>query len=282
MAPFDVAAFYRFVTLADAASLRQPVRSLCERHGVKGIVLLAPEGINGTLAGAPEALRAVMDGLAAMEPFAGLTHALSHADTLPFKRLKVRLKHEVVMFGRSEVDVRRHVGTYVEPRDWNALICDPDVTVIDTRNHFEVRLGTFAGAIDPQTANFSDFPNFVQTNLDPARHKRIAMFCTGGIRCEKASSYLLDQGFSQVFHLKGGILNYLDTVPAQDSLWRGGCFVFDGRIALGHGLSIENIALCARCQAPLPGPAASGEAKPAHCPACRLEPGPKTLDYSTG
>jgi UPF0176 protein len=270
MAQFDVAAFYKFVALPDPAALQGPLRELCTRNGVKGVLLLAREGINGTLAGPPDGLHAVLAGIRAHPEFTDLTHKASHAETMPFLRLKVRLKAEIVALGEPEVNPCAQVGTYVEPRDWNALISDPDVLVIDTRNHFEVELGTFEGAVDPGTAKFSDFPAFVREGLDPDRHRKIAMFCTGGIRCEKASSLLLRQGFNEVFHLKGGILNYLEKVPAENSLWQGGCFVFDERVALGHGLAIEPLAVCVNCQSPLTEAArASPQFEPGvSCPAC--------------
>lgn len=270
MAAFDVAAFYKFVPLPGFAGLQEPLRSLCAENGVKGVLLLAHEGINGTLAGSPAGLRAVLAGIRSYPEFADLTHKASHAKTMPFLRLKVRLKAEIVTLGEPDIDPTTRVGAYVEPRDWNALILDPDILLIDTRNHFEVEIGTFRGAIDPQTAKFSEFAAFVREKLDPARHTRIAMFCTGGIRCEKASSFMLKEGFGEVFHLKGGILNYLEKIPAEESLWQGGCFVFDERVAIGHGLSIEEVAVCVNCQSPV---TADVMASPFYeegvsCPAC--------------
>jgi UPF0176 protein len=270
MARFDVAAFYKFVALPRFAALQEPLRDLCAQHGVKGVLLLAPEGINGTLAGPPDGLKAVLAGIRACPEFADLTHKASHADTMPFLRLKVRLKAEIVTLGEPGVDPCTQVGTYVEPQDWNALISDPDVLVIDTRNHFEVGIGTFKGAIDPDTVKFSEFAAFVRDKLDPARQRQVAMFCTGGIRCEKASSFMLQQGFGEVFHLRGGILNYLEKVPQVDSLWQGSCFVFDERVAVGHGLAIEDIAVCVNCQSPLTDEArASRLFEPGvSCPSC--------------
>ncbi len=194
----------------------------------------------------------------------------STAETAPFKRLKVRIKKEVVTIGDPSVDPRRRVGTYVEPGDWNALIADPDVLVIDTRNAFEVAFGTFEGAVDPGIARFGDFPAFVRKSLDPQRHRKVAMFCTGGIRCEKASSFMLDAGFEEVLHLKGGILAYLDAIDPAQSQWRGGCFVFDERVALGHGLEPLPIRNCLSCDAPLDDAAraAPGYEEGVSCPRC--------------
>ncbi|MBY0363210.1 MAG: rhodanese-related sulfurtransferase [Phreatobacter sp.] len=236
-----VAALYRFASLPDCAALVAPVRELCVDLGIRGTLLLAPEGINGTVAGEAPAIGHLIarltggwvfgDRLAAMEL------KLSTAAVMPFGRLKVKAKREIVAFDGGVTDPSRRVRTYVAPADWNALISDPETVVIDTRNGFEVAIGTFEGARDPGTARFGDFRAYVGRELDPARDRRIAMFCTGGIRCEKASAYLVDQGFPEVHHLKGGILAYLEQVPERESLWRGGCFVFDGRVALGHGLA---------------------------------------------
>ena len=237
--PFTVAAFYQFAALPDFAVLREPLRAFCADRGIKGTILLAGEGINGTVAGSDDAVSALVAELRDGALFAGRLRNLelkfSSASEMPFARMKVRLKREIVTLGDAQTDPLRAVGAYVDAADWNALICDPDVLVIDTRNAFEVALGTFEGAVDPKLASFGDFKDFAAT-LDPVRHSRIAMFCTGGIRCEKASSYLLARGFKTVFHLKGGILNYLDRIPERESRWRGDCFVFDDRIALTHGL----------------------------------------------
>jgi len=238
--PYKVAAFYQFAALPDFRDLREPLKALCDDLELKGSVLLAHEGINGTLAGRPEAIDALIPALRHDDLFgdrlAHLEPKFSSAAVMPFGRLKIRLKKEIVTFGSEAADPTRRVGTYVEPADWNDVITAPDTLVIDTRNAFEVAIGTFEGAIDPAIASFGQFKKFVARQLDPAKHRKIAMFCTGGIRCEKASSYLLSQGFAEVYHLKGGILNYLERVPESDSRWRGECFVFDERIALGHGL----------------------------------------------
>ena len=238
--PYKVAAFYQFAALPDFRDLRQPLRALCDGLKLKGSVLLAHEGINGTLAGPPEAIDALIDALRHGDLFGSrldrFEPKFSSATTMPFGRLKIRLKKEIVTFGDAAADPTRQVGTYVEPADWNDVIAAPDTLVIDTRNAFEVAIGTFEGAIDPSIASFGQFKKYVARHLDPARDRKIAMFCTGGIRCEKASSYLLSRGFAEVYHLKGGILNYLERVPESDSRWRGECFVFDERVALGHGL----------------------------------------------
>jgi UPF0176 protein len=238
--PYKVAAFYQFAALPDFGELREPLRAFCAGLGLKGSVLLAPEGINGTLAGPAEAVDALVGELQHGELFSGrLDHLelkFSSATAMPFRRLKIRLKKEIVTLGDTKADPTRQVGTYVEPSEWNALIADPDTLVIDTRNAFEVAMGTFAGALDPGLASFGQFKEFAARRLDPERHRKIAMFCTGGIRCEKASALLLANGFAEVYHLKGGILKYLENVPEQESRWRGECFVFDERVALGHGL----------------------------------------------
>jgi UPF0176 protein len=236
-----VAALYRFAPLPDCADLVAPLDALCVAHGIRGTLLLAPEGINGTVAGTIDAIDALVAKLSGGWVFgdrlAGMELKFSTASAMPFGRLKVRVKREIVAFDGGATDPSRRVGTYVAPADWNALIADPETVVIDTRNAFEVAIGTFEGARDPGTVSFGQFRDYVARELDPARHRRIAMFCTGGIRCEKASAYLIDQGFAEVHHLKGGILAYLEQVPEAESLWRGGCFVFDGRVALGHGLA---------------------------------------------
>jgi UPF0176 protein len=238
--PYKVAAFYQFATLPDFRALREPLYAICSALGVKGSVLLAEEGINGTLAGSADGIAALLDELRHGALFGGrldnLELKFSQATVMPFGRLKVRLKKEIVTLGDAGADPTQRVGIYVEPSEWNALIGAPDMLVIDTRNAFEVTMGTFEGALDPKIASFGQFKDFAARHLDPRTHRRIAMFCTGGIRCEKASAHLLARGFEQVFHLKGGILKYLENVPEADSRWRGECFVFDERVALGHGL----------------------------------------------
>ena len=235
-----VSAFYKFVRLPHFASLRQPLRELCARHGIRGTILLAPEGINGTLAGEREALAQTMSAIRRHSEFFDLESQESCAEQLPFARLKVRLKKEIVTLGFPGADPTQRAGIYVAPEDWNALISDPDVLVIDTRNSIEIMAGTFEHAIDPGTRSFGEFPAFADQHLANHKQRKIAMFCTGGIRCEKATSYLLGQGFDRVYHLKGGILKYLEAVPSDQSLWRGRCFVFDERVTLGQGLTPGN------------------------------------------
>jgi UPF0176 protein len=238
--PYEVAAFYQFAALPDFRCLREPLRAVCADLGLKGSVLLAHEGINGTLAGSADAIAALVEELQRGALFGGrldnLELKFSQATAMPFQRLKIRLKKEIVTLGDAAADPTRQVGIYVDPADWNALIAAPDTLVIDTRNAFEVAMGTFPGALDPGIKSFGQFKDFAARNLDPARHRRVAMFCTGGIRCEKASAYLLARGFAEVYHLRGGILKYLEGVPEAESRWRGECFVFDDRVALGHGL----------------------------------------------
>jgi UPF0176 protein len=237
---YTVATFYQFATLPDFRELREPLRAFCAGLGLKGTVLLAAEGINGTLAGSEEGIAALVAELREGKLFGGRLDNLelkySRSEAMPFGRMKVRLKKEIVTLGDTAADPTRQVGTYVDPSNWNALITSPDTLVIDTRNSFEVAMGTFEGAVDPKIASFGQFRDFVASKLDHDKHRKIAMFCTGGIRCEKASSLLLAQGFSEVYHLKGGILRYLEEVQEAESRWRGECFVFDERVALGHGL----------------------------------------------
>jgi UPF0176 protein len=231
-----VITFYKFVSLPDYEQMKIPLRTFCNKNGIRGTVLLASEGINGTLAGSRENIDAVTAHLRSDPRFAGLEWKESFYDTIPFEKMKVRLKREIVGLGVPQVDPLRKVGIYVPPEKWNDLINDPEVIVVDTRNNFEVELGTFKGAIDPKTKAFREFPKFVEQHLDPEKNKKIAMFCTGGIRCEKASSYLLDKGFQEVYHLQGGILKYLEEIPKEESLFEGECFVFDDRITLDHEL----------------------------------------------
>jgi UPF0176 protein len=237
---YEVAAFYQFAGLPDFRERREPLRAICAGLALKGSVLLAHEGINGTLAGSRQAIEALVAELREGELFSGRLDRLelkfSGASSMPFQRLKIRLKKEIVTLGDPAADPTRQVGIYVDPSDWNELIAVPDTLLIDTRNAFEVAMGTFAGAIDPGISSFGQFRDFAARHLDPARHRRIAMFCTGGIRCEKASSYLISRGFAEIYHLKGGILGYLERVPEAQSRWRRECFVFDDRVALGHGL----------------------------------------------
>jgi UPF0176 protein len=238
--PYTVAAFYQFAALPDFRRLREPLRAICADLKLRGSVLLAHEGINGTLAGSHDAVGALIAQLRDGEMFGGrldnLELKFSSASAMPFQRLKIRLKKEIVTLGDIEADPTRAVGTYVDAGDWNDLIAAPDTLVIDTRNAFEVAMGSFDGAVDPGLESFGQFKDFVTNTLGSQKHRKIAMFCTGGIRCEKASAYLKSRGFAEVYHLKGGILKYLEAVPESESQWRGECFVFDERIALGHGL----------------------------------------------
>ncbi len=253
--PVVVAALYRFTPLADVAALRPPVQQICDEAGLSGTLLLAPEGINGTLAGSRAGIDEALARIKSLLDIDDLEHKESRAPAPPFYRMKVRLKKEIVTMGEPGIDPNETVGTYVDPRDWNALIADPDVILIDTRNDYEVEIGTFEGAIDPKTASFRDFPAWFrqQQATDPAavKGKKIAMFCTGGIRCEKATAFVKQQGIDDVYHLKGGILKYLETVPEPDSLWHGECFVFDQRVSVGHGLAPGRYELCHACRTPI-------------------------------
>ena len=230
--PQVVAAFYKFVRLHNWVEIRSPLLLCCLTQEVKGTILLAEEGINGTIAGTRLAVDAVLAFLRADPRLIDLEAKESHTELPPFDRLKVKLKKEIVALGMPEINPSQQVGTYVSPHEWNTLISDSEVTVIDVRKPFEIEIGTFGGAIDPQIESFSRFPDYVRSQLDPSQHKKIAMFCTGGIRCEKASAFLLSEGFQEVYHLQGGILNYLEKVPDDESLWQGECFVFDQRITV--------------------------------------------------
>ena len=241
-----VSAFYKFVPMPDHTTFRDQLLRVCDDAGMRGSILLAPEGINGTVAASREATDNVIGWLRSDERLADLEIKESMSDTAPFRRMKVRLKSEIVTF-RQPVDPTTRVGTYVEPSDWNAVISDPEILVIDTRNREEVSIGSFENAVDPDTESFTEFAQFVGT-LDPAKHAKIAMFCTGGIRCEKASAYMLDQGFGEVFHLKGGILQYLEDVEPAESLWRGECFVFDERVTVDHDLQPGDYTICRGCR----------------------------------
>jgi UPF0176 protein len=246
-----VAALYKFVTLPDFAEKQETLLSYCQSQGIKGTILLAAEGINGTIAGSRQGVDSVLAFLRSDPRLADLEHKESYTEIQPFERMKVRLKAEIVTMGLPEVDPNQQVGTYVSPQEWNDLISDPEVIVIDTRNDYEVNIGTFKTAQNPQTKSFREFPEYVSNNLDPNQHKKVALFCTGGIRCEKASAFMLSQGFTEVYHLKGGILKYLESVPAEESLWEGECFVFDERVAVRHGLELGSHELCFCCGYPI-------------------------------
>ncbi|KTS77263.1 hypothetical protein NS274_11830 [Pseudomonas oryzihabitans] len=246
-----VAALYKFVTLDDYVQLREPLLQTLLANDVKGTLLLAEEGINGTVSGSRAGIDAVLAWLRADPRLVDIDHKESYCAEQPFYRTKVKLKKEIVTLGVPGVDPNQRVGTYVEPQDWNALVDDPEVLVIDTRNDYEVGIGSFKGAIDPKTKSFRDFPAYIREHFDPARHKKVAMFCTGGIRCEKASSFMLQEGFPEVFHLKGGILKYLEEVPAAESRWEGECFVFDNRVTVTHELAEGAYDQCHACRNPV-------------------------------
>lgn len=250
-AMFTIAALYHFTRFPDPAALKGPLQALAEAQGVKGSLLIAAEGINGTIAGSRAAIDAMLAHLRALPGCADLEHKESFAEAQPFGRMKVRLKREIVTMGQPDIDPRARVGHYVAAQDWNALISEPDVAVIDTRNDYEVEIGTFRSAVDPGTRSFRDFPAWWQANKDRFHNKRIAMFCTGGIRCEKSTNYLLGQGVPEVYHLKGGILKYLEEVPEAESLWQGQCYVFDQRVSVGHGLVPGDYGTCHACRRPL-------------------------------
>lgn len=251
MSQYLTAALYKFVSLPNYQVLQAPILAACQQHHIKGTLLLALEGINGTIAGAPDDIRALLAYLKSYPEFSDLEHKESYADTHPFYRMKVKLKKEIVTMGVTGVDPNQVVGTYVKPEDWNTLISDPEVILLDTRNDYEVHIGTFKGAVDPKTTTFREFPAYVAQNLDKTKHKKVAMFCTGGIRCEKASSFMKQQGFEEVYHLQGGILKYLETVPKEQSMWEGECFVFDQRVAVKHGLEVGDYDQCYACRMPL-------------------------------
>ncbi|MBZ9775872.1 rhodanese-related sulfurtransferase [Mesorhizobium sp. CO1-1-8] len=268
--PFRVAALYRFARLDAFEELRAPLAAFCCARGVKGTLLLAHEGINGTVAGSETAIAELILYLEAIEGLAGLEVKYSAAADMPFHRMKVRLKREIVTMGVDDIDPSKSAGTYVAPTDWNALISKPGTVIIDTRNAYEVSIGTFKGAIDPATASFREFPAWVEAHRAELEGRKVAMFCTGGIRCEKATAYVKSLGFEDVFHLKGGILKYLEEVPAEQSLWQGECFVFDERVSVSHGLAEGEAELCRACRHPLtPGDLTSPKfAAGVSCPHC--------------
>lgn len=253
--PFLTAAFYKFVDLPDYAQLKTPLLALCEQHRVKGLILLAREGINSTIAGTPNDVQAVLAYLRQDPRLADLQHKESYAEKAPFYRMKVRLKREIVTMGVPGISPTHMAGTYVKPADWNALIADPEVVLIDTRNDYEVDIGTFRGAINPRIKTFAELPQWAeqaaQLQASSGKKPKVAMFCTGGIRCEKSTALMRAQGYSDVYHLEGGILKYLETIPPEQSLWQGECFVFDERVSVGHGLVPGAHALCRACRQPL-------------------------------
>ncbi|GAA3565601.1 MAG: rhodanese-related sulfurtransferase [Pseudomonadales bacterium] len=246
-----VCALYKFAVVDDFQTLRQPLLDLMLSRDVRGTLLLAREGINGTIAGSREGIDAVKAWIDSDPRFAGVDYKESFVDIQPFKRTKVKLKKEIVTMGVEGIDPKKVVGTYVDAAEWNELISDPEVLLIDTRNQYEVEIGTFKNAVNPATDTFREFPDYVRDNLDPARHKKVAMFCTGGIRCEKSTAYLKEQGFDEVYHLKGGILKYLEEVPQEQSLWQGECFVFDDRVTVDHNLERGDYDQCHACRRPI-------------------------------
>jgi len=249
--PIVVCALYKFVTLPHFQSLRQPLLNLMERQNIRGTLLLAQEGINGTVAGSRQAIDSLLNWFKTEPLLADVDYKESYTDKPPFNRAKVKLKKEIVTLGIEGIDPLRVVGTYVAPQDWNNLISDPDVIVVDTRNDYEYQVGTFKNAINPNTDSFREFPEFVKQHLDSSKHKKVAMFCTGGIRCEKSTAYLKEQGFTEVYHLKGGILKYLEEVPPQETLWQGECFVFDERVTVNLQLEKGQYDQCHACRMPI-------------------------------
>lgn len=267
---YTIHALYKFVPLPDFREIRDALYACCTESGVIGTILLAEEGINGTIAGSEAGLAAVWGFLRADDRFADIVPKVSQAKALPFYRMKVRLKKEIVTMGVEGIDPSREVGTYLTPEEWNQLIRDPELRLVDTRNDYEVSVGSFPGAENPHTESFRDFPDYVQQNLDPVRDKKVAMYCTGGIRCEKASAYLLQQGFEQVYHLRGGILKYLEDIPPEESVWQGECFVFDNRTTVDHALKEGKWGQCYACRRALKEGDVESDAyeKGVSCPAC--------------
>ncbi|MBL4822523.1 MAG: rhodanese-related sulfurtransferase [Colwellia sp.] len=254
-----ICALYKFVRLDNYLELRPPLLAKMTSVDVKGTLLLAAEGINGTIAGSQKAIAEVLGFLQAQPNLGAIVHKESFCDDNPFHRTKVKLKKEIVTMGIEGIDPNQVVGTYVKAKDWNALISDPEVLLVDTRNDYEVEIGTFKGALNPDTETFREFPDYVKNNLDKNKHKKVAMFCTGGIRCEKSTAYLKEQGFEEVYHLEGGILKYLEEVPSTETLWQGECFVFDGRVAVNHDLEQGQYDQCFACRFPLTEDEKQGE-----------------------
>ena len=253
--PITIAALYRFVELGDYETLKAPLLAQMQELTVFGTLLLAREGINGTVAGSPDDLATLLDWLQSAPIWqgrlAGIEVKLAHTDSMPFARCKVKLKNEIVTMGITDIDPNKSVGTYVKPQDWNSLISDPEVLTIDTRNEYEVKIGSFKDAVNPHTTNFREFPDYAKREIDPQKHKKVAMYCTGGIRCEKSTAYMKSLGFDEVYHLQGGILKYLAEVPNEESLWQGECFVFDERVAVNQNLEPGSYSQCHACRMPL-------------------------------
>lgn len=270
MSEFVVCALYKFVSLPNYREIQHPLLAEMIENQVKGTLLLAEEGINGTISGCRTGIDSVLEWMAAMPEFADMEIKESITSQLPFKRSKVKLKKEIVTMGIEGIDPNQSVGTYVTPHQWNDLINDPTVLLIDTRNHYEIKVGAFTHATNPQTTNFREFPQYVAQHLDPSVHKKVAMYCTGGIRCEKSTAYLKQQGFEEVFHLKGGILKYLEEIPEKDSQWKGECFVFDERVTVNHQLEKGSYDQCYACRLPISEEDKSSEyyQQGISCPAC--------------
>ncbi|WP_019612800.1 rhodanese-related sulfurtransferase [Psychromonas ossibalaenae] len=246
-----VCALYRFVSLENYQEIQAPLLAIMQANDIKGTLLLASEGINGTVAGSREGIDNLINWLKSDPRLVKLTTKESYDLENPFYRTKVKLKKEIVTMGIEGIDPKKTVGTYVKPKDWNALISDPEVLLVDTRNDYEISIGTFENAVDPNTTNFREFPQYVKDNLDPEKHKKVAMFCTGGIRCEKSTAYLKEQGFDEVYHLEGGVLKYLEEVPEQETMWKGECFVFDNRVSVNHQLEKGQYDQCHGCRLPI-------------------------------
>ncbi|BBB27551.1 oxygen-dependent tRNA uridine(34) hydroxylase TrhO [Amphritea japonica] len=265
-----VCAMYKFVALEDFESLREPLHNVMQSNGVRGTLLLAREGINGTVAGSRAGIDTLLKWLQSDPRLEDIVYKESLDDSNPFHRTKVKLKKEIVTMGVEGIDPKRVVGTYVKPKEWNALISDPEVVLVDTRNDYEVQVGTFKDAINPVTDTFREFPQYVKDNLDPEKNRKVAMFCTGGIRCEKSTAYLKEQGFDEVYHLEGGILKYLEEVPQEDSLWEGECFVFDNRVTVNHQLEKGSYDQCHACRLPLTAEQMKSDQYQAgvSCPSC--------------
>lgn len=278
MSQFVVAAFYKFVELADYQSLKKPFYNFCDELGIKGTILLANEGINGTIAGTAESIEKLFTYLRQDDRLSELHYKRSVCEFIPFYRLKVKLKKEIVTMGQKEIKPAEKTGEYVDADEWNNLLNDPDVVVLDTRNKYEYRVGTFKNAIDPQLENFRDFPEYVDNNLSDKKNKKIAMFCTGGIRCEKASAYMLEAGFKKVYQLHGGILQYIEDTPKQDSKWLGDCFVFDNRVTVDHKLAKGEYDQCFACREPISeqDKASSQYKEGVSCPHCYDKQSEKT------
>jgi len=270
MSKIVVCAIYRFVSLPDFEALRDPLLALMEESRIRGTLLLAQEGINGTVSGEQAAIDRLLSWLKQDDRFQDISTKFSYDEVQPFYRTKVKLKKEIVTMGVEGIDPNQVVGTYVKPKDWNDLISDPEVLLVDTRNDYEVSIGTFEGAINPRTETFREFPDYVKENLDPGEHKKVAMFCTGGIRCEKSTAYLKEQGFEEVYHLEGGILKYLEEVDESESLWKGECFVFDNRVAVNHKLEKGEYDQCHACRMPITREEMSSSQyqKGVSCPKC--------------